>query len=89
MKIITMPKPMFDIMPLPSYYIDRPRISDFIIYKVFTTLHPWGVDFIFVKPKICDYKFKNFCLCVQEVEWVLKTNVHIGGWWLLVVLDEL
>ncbi len=76
-------------MPLPSYCIDRPRIGDLIVYKVPTTVYPWGANFILVKLEFYDYKFKNFWLCVQEVEWVLKTYVHIGGWWLLVVLDEL
>jgi hypothetical protein len=55
-----MQRPVFNLMPLPSYYIDCPRIGDLIVYKVPIIMHPWGVDFILVKLEFYDCKFKNF-----------------------------
>jgi hypothetical protein len=50
---------------LPSYYIDRPKLGDLFIYKVPLRVHPWGMNFILVNPKIYHYNFKNFCLCEE------------------------
>ncbi len=58
--IVIMQRPVFNLMPLPSYYIDCPRIGDLIVYKVPIIMHPWGVDFILVKLEFYDCKFKNF-----------------------------
>jgi hypothetical protein len=86
---IVLPKPpMFEIEPLPSYCIDHLELGDFIVYKVPLQVHPWGVDFILVKPQIYHCNFKNFCFCVRKVNCVLKAYVHIGGWWILVLLDQ-
>ncbi len=80
---------MFEIEPLLSYYIDRLKLSDLIVYKVFLQVHPWGVNFILVKPQIyhCNFFFLNFY--VRKVNYVFKAYVHIGGWWILVSLDQL
>jgi hypothetical protein len=79
----------FEIKPLPYYCIDRPKLGDLFVYKVLLRVHPWGVNFIFIKLKIYHCNFKNFCFCVRKVDCVLKAYVHIGGWWMLVLLDEL
>jgi hypothetical protein len=76
MQIVGMSKPVFEI---PPYCIDHLEIDDLIVYKVPTRVCPWGVDSILVKSKIYHYNFKNFCLCVQKVDWVLKPYFHIGG----------
>jgi hypothetical protein len=57
------------------------------VYKVPTRMHPWGVNFIFVTPKIWSCNFKDFSLCVRKVNWMLHTYVVIGGWWILATLD--
>ncbi len=47
---IVLLKPLvFEIEPLPSY-IDRPKLGAFIVYKLPLQVHPWGVNFILVKP---------------------------------------
>jgi hypothetical protein len=84
-----MSKPKFEIEPLPFYYIDHPKLGDLLVYKVLLRAHPWGVNFIFIKLEIYHYNFKNFCFCVRKVDYVLKAYVHIEGWWILVLLDEL
>jgi hypothetical protein len=77
-----------EIEPLPSYYINCLELGDLFVYKVPLRLHPWGVNFILIKPKIYHCNFKNFCFCLKKVNWVLKAYVHIGGWWILVSLNE-
>ncbi len=42
----------FEIKPLPEYYINSPNIGDFIVFKVPIRVHPCGVNFILVIPKI-------------------------------------
>lgn len=86
-KHVTTQPPHFKIEPLLEYCIDHPNIENFIVYKVPTRVHPWGVNFIFVTPKIWDYNFKDFSLCVRKVDWMLHTYVVIGGWWILMTLD--
>jgi hypothetical protein len=81
-------KPKFEIKPLPSYCINCPELGDLLVYKIPLRVHPWGVNFIFIKPKIYHCNFKNFCFCLKKVNWVSKAYVHIGGWWILVSLDE-
>jgi hypothetical protein len=88
MQTSIVPKLKFEIEPLPFYYINHPKLSDLLIYKVPLRVHPWGVNFIHIKPKIYHYNFKNFCFCVRKMDWALKAYVHIRGWWILVSLDE-
>jgi hypothetical protein len=83
------PKPKFEIEPLPSYCVDCPKLGDLFIHKVILRVHPWGVNFILIKLEIYHYNFKKFCFCVKKVNFVLKAYVHIGGWWIFVLLDEL
>jgi hypothetical protein len=79
---------MFEIKPLFFYYINHQKLGDLIVYKVHLQMHPWGVNIILVKPQIYHYNFLKICLCVRKVNWVLKAYVHIGGWWVLVSLDQ-
>jgi hypothetical protein len=51
-KSVATQPPHFEIKPLLKYYIDRLDIGDLIVYKVPTRVHPWGVNFILVTPKI-------------------------------------
>ncbi len=98
MQTSIVPKLKFEIELLPSYYINCLELGDLFIYKVPLRVHPWGVNFILIKLEIYNfilikleiyhYNFKNFCFCVRKVDWVLKAYVHIGGWWILVSLDE-
>jgi len=53
----------FEIEPLPKCCIDCPKTGDFIVYKVPIRVHPWGVNFIIVNPKIQDSMFKDLSLC--------------------------
>ncbi len=89
MQTSIVPKPKFEIEPLPSYYINCPKLGDLFIYKVPLKVHPSGVNFIFIKLEIYHCNFKSFCFCLRKVNWVLKAYVHIGGWWILVSLNEL
>jgi hypothetical protein len=41
--------------------------------------HPWGVNFILVSTYIQINTFKDFHLCVQKQNLVLKTYVGIGN----------
>lgn len=59
-------KIVYEIEPLPWYYIDCLDIGDFIVYKVSTKVHPWGVKFILVNSKIQNCTFKKFYLCVKK-----------------------
>jgi hypothetical protein len=34
---------VFEVEDLPSYYINRPKISDVLVYKVNLEEHMWGV----------------------------------------------
>jgi hypothetical protein len=88
MQTSMVPKLKFEIELLPSYYINCLEFGDLFVYKVPLRVHPWGVNFILIKPKIYHYNFKNFCFCVKKVDWVSKAYVDIGGWWILVSLDE-
>jgi hypothetical protein len=68
MQTSIMPKLKFEIEPLPSYCINRPELNDLLVYKVPLRVHPWGVNFILIKPEIYHYNFKYFCFCVRKVD---------------------
>jgi hypothetical protein len=88
-QVVVLPKPLvFEIKPLTSYCINHPKLSDLIVYKVPLQMHPWGVNFILVKPQIYHWNFKNFCFCVKKMKCVMKAYLHIGGWWILVSLHQ-
>jgi hypothetical protein len=89
MQTSIVPKPKFEIEQLPFYNINCPKLGDLLVYKVPLRVHPWHVNFILIKLEIYCCNFKNFCFCVKKVDCVLKAYVHIGGWWILVSLDEL
>jgi hypothetical protein len=81
-------KPKFKIEPFPSYYINCLELGNILKYKLPLRVHPWGVNLILIKPKIYHCNFKNFCFCLKKVNWVSNAYVQIGGWWILVSLDE-
>ncbi len=82
-QVVVLPKPLvFEIEPLTSYCINHPKLSDLIVYKVPLRVHPWGVNFILVKPQIYHCNFNNFCFCVKKMKCVMKAYVHmvVGGY---------
>ncbi len=56
-----MPKPKFEIEPLPFYCINFLELGDLLVYKVLLRVHPLGVNFILIKLKIyhCNFKKKK------------------------------
>jgi hypothetical protein len=67
MQTSIMPKLKFEIEPLPSYCINRPKLGDLLVYKVPLRVHPWGVNFILIKLEIYHCNFKYLCFCVKKV----------------------
>ncbi len=40
------PTTIYELDPLPDYFIDHPYIGDLLLFKVSLQEHPWGVNLV-------------------------------------------
>ncbi len=80
--------PKFQLESLSWFCIDCPNVGNYLVYKVSTNVHPWGIQMMLWTPILQNASYRNYTLCVRKQGCVFQTFFSLRGWWFLVGVNK-